>query len=1409
MKKALSFVMAIVLIIAMIPISSNTLVANAACTSGTTDLLEFGDYLIEAGSTSKWYDSVLVDNGETGTKDDPIIIDTAEEFVYLAKGISNDTVGKYYKVADGISAFDLSRGNLDFNGTLKQNISAIMSSGKNHSGGSPGFQGTFDGNGVTVYGAWTNHTEGNVGMYAGLFSVTRGDVTIKNINVKFASFTAKNTVGGIVGYHAGNGNNSLTIENCSVSDSHLEVTTSGFGVGIGGIVGYAENLSSYEDTEDTDGDGDTTETIYVNGAVNIKNCFVNLDEEYFISSFEKSTQTDTTLRGVHGGIAGFISTNALSVSDCIVLGITPYATTSCNTYADVQHSGLPSHFTNVYTDQISGTDILIGGTGYTSTPKDFTGRVTQLTKAQIKGFAAVDNMNLDWSIWLADDENYPELRSAHKEISYVKNNDGTHSETCICGFGGLKSACTLEKGKCTICEADLSCSEREIIYWDGTIATGFIDQSAGTKNDPVIINTAAELAYLISSKVDVSTLSDGSPKYFKIADGIGTIVLQDTVFANDILDLKTAAEVKTFFEKYSSWLYPWPNKGWEQSSFCGYFDGNGVKIYGLYQQSSNNAGLFSSIDGGASIHNIAVMNSYLSTTATNYQIGAIAAVGNGVDYGIKTNGVIWFDSCIVANCYMRSSVSDSNANKRAGIIMGNSYEEAVIVDNCLVYGNDAYYGDSYQYKIPLIGMGRNNIKSDSRKPAELDVKIQTNVNDTDVDMFYNMVRNTVALGCDIVNTRMHYSYRLNEPDCFENCYTDGVAGTVEFTDGSWKYTDKQIKSITAEELKGVGVGNAWFATDTLPELRAFHYVTAVDNTDGTHSLYCDCGISGISEAHILSKPQYQNTVVGNCTTNGSYDLVYYCTECYIEISRETISVDATGHTYEDDIVTECSTCGESRVAFIHGDANNDNVINGRDYSLIIQHINGWELNIVYDACDVNRDGKINGRDVAIVMQYLNGWDVCIHRYTAATCTSPKSCIYCEQTTGEKLGHNYVAGECNRVNKGVLCNDFNEDYCPKLYFTGDMSEITLESQRNKDIVCNIDVEYRSKEQIVNRSAKIKIQGSSSTQWRKKNYTITFYEDDSYENKMGIDVGWGEQSKYCLKANWIDKTHSRNVVTAKLAGEMQKKYGLLNTAPNNGAIDGFPVEVYINGEFHGLYTMNIPKDEWQFNMDKDNPNHIVIGGDNWAESVLFKEIPTDFSGWEVEVGPDDDATLSKVQRLVDFVLNSSDEDFKSKFSEYLNLDSTLNYYIMMNYAWMPDNVGKNMLLATYDGNVWYPSLYDLDTTWGAHWTGGYLYNYSSGVVNGSNSLLWQRFEEHFKPEIAARYFELRSSVLDTKYVMSKFNEFYSTIPQEILERETEKWTRPNDPIPGFDLSQIQDYLDTVVPRLDDRFSSWYVG
>ena len=122
--------------------------------------------------------------------------------------------------------------------------------------------------------------------------------------------------------------------------------------------------------------------------------------------------------------------------------------------------------------------------------------------------------------------------------------------------------------------------------------------------------------------------------------------------------------------------------------------------------------------------------------------------------------------------------------------------------------------------------------------------------------------------------------------------------------------------------------------------------------------------------------------------------------------------------------------------------------------------------------------------------------------------------------------------------------------------------------------------------------IKIQGTSSLGYPKKNFTIEFLD-----SAVEMQPGWGAQTKYCLKADYIDPTRCVNVVSAKLVGQMQAATGKYEGLPNRGAIDGFPVWITLNGEDAGIYNWNIPKDGWMFAMDKNNPDHIVLCSDTF--------------------------------------------------------------------------------------------------------------------------------------------------------------------------------------------------------------------
>ena len=368
--------------------------------------------------------------------------------------------------------------------------------------------------------------------------------------------------------------------------------------------------------------------------------------------------------------------------------------------------------------------------------------------------------------------------------------------------------------------------------------------------------------------------------------------------------------------------------------------------------------------------------------------------------------------------------------------------------------------------------------------------------------------------------------------------------------------------------------------------------------------------------------------------------------------------------------------------------------------------------------------------------------------------------------------------------------------PRLYFEGDISGMSKDG-----VEIGIKVKYIDEKNVFEKYATIKVQGSFSSKFEKKNYTIKFFNDKNYLDKFKVDLRWGKEHKYVLKANWIDRTHSRNIVTAKLAAKVQNKFNILTETPNNGLIDGYPIEVYLNDEFYGLYTMNIPKDEWLFNMDDKNENHIVMSGYYWHDETLFRKEAT-YTNWKVEVGTQNQKTLDKLNRLIKFVRTSTDQEFKENIHKYIDLDATFNFYSMVQIFHLSDNYGKNLLMVTYDGQIWYPSLYDLDTSFGMYYHGESNYQ-TDNIVHIDDNLLFERVRKLFPNELADRYFLLRKDLLSEQNIINEINNFYSTIPVQTLRQEEAKW---NNQL-GFDIDVMKKYLSERLPVIDKYMASQY--
>ena len=104
--------------------------------------------------------------------------------------------------------------------------------------------------------------------------------------------------------------------------------------------------------------------------------------------------------------------------------------------------------------------------------------------------------------------------------------------------------------------------------------------------------------------------------------------------------------------------------------------------------------------------------------------------------------------------------------------------------------------------------------------------------------------------------------------------------------------------------------------------------------------------------------------------------------------------------------------------------------------------------------------------------------------------------------------------------------------PEIYFVGDnFSSMTKENPVDLGITINVNGFSWS------GYSNTKWQGNSSLAFDKKNFTIKLYEDEAKETKCKFNWnGWGKQNKFCLKANYIDHSHCRNIIGAKLWVEM---------------------------------------------------------------------------------------------------------------------------------------------------------------------------------------------------------------------------------------------------------------------------------
>ena len=294
--------------------------------------------------------------------------------------------------------------------------------------------------------------------------------------------------------------------------------------------------------------------------------------------------------------------------------------------------------------------------------------------------------------------------------------------------------------------------------------------------------------------------------------------------------------------------------------------------------------------------------------------------------------------------------------------------------------------------------------------------------------------------------------------------------------------------------------------------------------------------------------------------------------------------------------------------------------------------------------------------------------------------------------------------CERcgLEETVRISSISDDTIPKLYLNGSMEGI------GKKAKVALEAEFSGMDQQFQCYAIMTLQGHSTYGYPKRNFTVRFYDDDKSINKHKVRFkNWNEEHKYILKANYVDVSQCRNLIGARIWSNMTACRANLSprlaVLPCYGAVDGFPVNVYLNENFIGLYMLNLHKDDDLYQMKEGEQAALIICNQQTADESLFRAeaafLPDYSSDWEVEFCGTEDETWAKdsFNQLISFVMNSSDEEFRNDIGEYLDVDAAIDYLIFIYSLGLQDSGAKDLVMLNY-GDVWIPSAYDMDEAFG---------------------------------------------------------------------------------------------------------------
>ena len=461
-------------------------------------------------------------------------------------------------------------------------------------------------------------------------------------------------------------------------------------------------------------------------------------------------------------------------------------------------------------------------------------------------------------------------------------------------------------------------------------------------------------------------------------------------------------------------------------------------------------------------------------------------------------------------------------------------------------------------------------------------------------------------------------------------------------------------------------------------------------------------------------------------------------------------------------------------------------------------------------------------------------------------------VYNHALSSDQIIQNHLANikDLNEQEKQYNFN-YNNTNLPKMYLTGDTTNMTPTQTVDMKIkyVSPNEEKYGSSFETGIQNNPVRIQGTSSLNYARHNYTI-FLKDEFGSDMMYNPYGSGSvaDNVFCLKADYIDSSHANNTGLAKFVNDKvyTTKINAQLDDPNcRTTICGFPIELYLNGEYLGIYNFNHDRYSVKSYGYDRYPNMLVYeisSNTNTSAGAFYRygedaessknKTETEYYAESFQLihgnrtsGND---TYAEIKELVEWVSIAEQDLFREAITEHFDKEYLFRYLLTVLMVGGVDSLGKNCKLTTYDGKKWFFTFYDLDTSLGID-NSGYLrigsdVEIEPGSFNTANSNLWRKVMEYFDAELKQEWKLMRqgSFTLDNimEYVYGSqiaqisakhynmdaevkylpFGSLYTSMCHGSKEHLVRRWLRERIAYVDSMMGYFGDSTDTVIVRAE---------